>query len=131
MPLRQRATGAGLQVALESQGACLVESQGACLVGEFDDDVQLPGSSASRVGAATSVVVGEAYFRVAGEADVELWVWLAVPQHVDDRLSPSIVRSKGKAMPVQGTPRTLELRLDQVFPRWNPLTSWMQQLEYF
>jgi len=50
--LREGATGAGLQVALEGDGSSLL--------GQLDGDVELPRTMTRRVGAATGIVVFEA-----------------------------------------------------------------------
>jgi hypothetical protein len=51
VPLREGTAGAGLQVALEADGALLIR--------ELNDDVKLPRSARCRVGAAAHVVIGQ------------------------------------------------------------------------
>jgi hypothetical protein len=56
------------------------------LVGEFDRDVQPPGTVARGVGAATGVVVGAAGADVRGEANVVVGFGIGTLQNVDESL---------------------------------------------
>ena len=92
MPLREGAAGAGLQVAFEIDSALFV--------GEFDGDVQLPGTVARGVGAAAGVVIGEAGGDVRGVTDVEVWLRIGVLENVDESLVFRHARPEATAMPI-------------------------------
>jgi hypothetical protein len=78
VPLREGAAGAGLQVALETDGPPLIR--------ELDDDVKVPRSTARCVSTPTRIVIGQSGVYVGREADIEVTRFGLVPQDVDESL---------------------------------------------
>ena len=75
MPLREGAARSRLQIALEADRAWLV--------GEFDGDVQAPGTPLGRMGTETVVVGGKSCAYIGRQADVEMWLGIGILQDVD------------------------------------------------
>ena len=78
MPLRERSARAGLQVTFETDGSRLSR--------ELNDDMKLPRSTRGCVPASARVVVRESCTHVGSEADIEVWAFIDVFQHVDEPL---------------------------------------------
>jgi hypothetical protein len=89
--LRERSARAGLQIALEADGAFLIR--------ELNDDVRLPRSASGRVRTAARVVVGESGVDIRRETDVVMRISIGVFQNVDEALVASHAFSEAIGMP--------------------------------
>ena len=92
MPIGERDTGPGFQVALESGGATLV--------GEFNHDINRPRPMLRGVGAAACIVLGVSGCHVAGEASVVSWWDLGVLEQVHETLQHKRASSNLLAVPI-------------------------------
>src|SRR5262245_36136217 len=92
MPFRERSARAGLQGALEADGRRFV--------GEFEENVKLPGSAGCGVWASTHVVVGHSRGDIGGQSNIELGPVVDSPQDVNEALFDDHLRPrKASRMP--------------------------------
>jgi hypothetical protein len=78
VPLGKRPAGAGLQIALEADGSLLV--------GEFDDDVKLPGAPSGCVRAPAGVVMEQPRPHVRRETNVEVRLCIGTLENINESL---------------------------------------------
>ncbi len=89
MSLREGNTGSRLQITLEHGGSPLV--------GEFDDDIQRPGSVLGGVDTAAGVVCHKSPGDIGGETRVVARWNRGISQHVDEALGHRRALSKASA----------------------------------
>jgi hypothetical protein len=89
--LREGAARAGLQIALEAEGARLIS--------ELNDDVNPPRSARSSVRTVALVVTSQSCFDIRREPDIEVWTVICVSQNVDESLVSCHAIGKANQMP--------------------------------
>ena len=114
VPLRECATGPGLQIALEFNSPLLV--------GEFDGDVEVPRAVPRGVRAAAGVVVGESGVDVRGETDVEVSLRIGTLENVDESLVFGHPKAKARSAPDHWNAERA-VTMGTRPHRWQPLRS--------